>query len=686
MSVRIAPSILSADFAALGEAVAARRARRRRSDSRRRDGRPLRAEHHDRRRRSSRSLKRVATRAARRPPDDRRARSLHRGVRRGRRGDDLGARRGAAAPASHGARHQGARRQGGRRAQPVDAGRRARGDRRRRRLRARHVGQPRLRRTDVHPAQRVQGARGARAARSRGQHAPRRSRSTAASTSTTAPRVVAAGARILVAGRGHLPRARSRARDARAQGRRGIARCRSHAGCRVEPRRLRSRRVRVRYAETDQMGVVYYANYFVWFEVGRTDLLRDAGWSYREMEADGYLAAGHRSHCEYRQPARYDDELEIRTTGALLSPVRVRFDYEVVRAGRRRRRWPTATPCTRRSIANGRPCRLPDRVRRGARLTHEGARHRRRRVHRLDARRAAARRRRRRRRHRLLHRLLPAADQGAEPRGAARPRRASGSSSRRIQDADLARAARRPHARLPPGGAGRRPQELGPRFQRLYRRTTSRRRRSCSRRASAGRSSGSSTRRARRCTATTSAMPMREDALPQPVSPYGVTKLAAEQLCYLYHVNYGVPTVSLRYFTVYGPRQRPDMGFHRFLPAAMLGQPITCLRRRRADPRLHVRRRRRRGDRRRGTRGRRAACTILEAGRGSRSTRCSTMIGRVAGAPARSPSTRRRRATCGTPTPTRRWRARISGSRRRSALEEGPRGRARMAGGRHRDT
>jgi nucleoside-diphosphate-sugar epimerase len=71
------------------------------------------------------------------------------------------------------------------------------------------------------------------------------------------------------------------------------------------------------------------------------------------------------------------------------------------------------------------------------------------------------------------------------------------------------------------------------------------------------------------------ALPMREDALPQPVSPYGVTKLAAEQLCYLYHVNYGLPTVSVRYFTVYGPRQRPDMGFHRFLRATLRGEPIT---------------------------------------------------------------------------------------------------------------
>lgn len=70
-------------------------------------------------------------------------------------------------------------------------------------------------------------------------------------------------------------------------------------------------------------------------------------------------------------------------------------------------------------------------------------------------------------------------------------------------------------------------------------------------------------------------MPMREDALPQPVSPYGVTKLAAEQLCHLYHVNFGVPAVSLRYFTVYGPRQRPDMAFHRFLRATLQGKPIT---------------------------------------------------------------------------------------------------------------
>jgi UDP-glucose 4-epimerase len=70
-------------------------------------------------------------------------------------------------------------------------------------------------------------------------------------------------------------------------------------------------------------------------------------------------------------------------------------------------------------------------------------------------------------------------------------------------------------------------------------------------------------------------MPMREDAMVRPLSPYGVSKLAAEHLCTLYHTNYGVPAVSLRYFTVYGPRQRPDMGFHKFLRATILGEPLT---------------------------------------------------------------------------------------------------------------
>lgn len=71
------------------------------------------------------------------------------------------------------------------------------------------------------------------------------------------------------------------------------------------------------------------------------------------------------------------------------------------------------------------------------------------------------------------------------------------------------------------------------------------------------------------------ALPVTEDTLPQPISPYGVSKLAAEHLCRLYWVNFGVPTVSLRYFTVYGPHQRPDMAFHKFIRALLAGEEIT---------------------------------------------------------------------------------------------------------------
>jgi nucleoside-diphosphate-sugar epimerase len=69
-------------------------------------------------------------------------------------------------------------------------------------------------------------------------------------------------------------------------------------------------------------------------------------------------------------------------------------------------------------------------------------------------------------------------------------------------------------------------------------------------------------------------VPMREDDLPRPHSPYGVTKLAAEQMGNLYQANYGVPVTSVRYFTVYGPRQRPDMAFHRFMRAFVEGRPL----------------------------------------------------------------------------------------------------------------
>jgi acyl-CoA thioester hydrolase len=120
--------------------------------------------------------------------------------------------------------------------------------------------------------------------------------------------------------------------------------------------------VRVRYAETDKMGVVYYANYFVWFEVGRTDLLRASGWNYRDMETEGFGLPVIEAQCSYREPAKYDDEIEVRTTGEMLSRVRVKFSYEVVRAA------DAATLATGTTVhvtldRNGRPCRLPERVR-----------------------------------------------------------------------------------------------------------------------------------------------------------------------------------------------------------------------------------------------------------------------------------------------------------------------------------
>jgi acyl-CoA thioester hydrolase len=121
-------------------------------------------------------------------------------------------------------------------------------------------------------------------------------------------------------------------------------------------------RIRVRYADTDQMGVVYYANYFVWFEVGRTDLLRTSGWSYREMEADGFSLPVIDAHCAFRVPARYDDEVEVRTRGNLLSPVRVQFTYEIVRTADQAL-LATGTTVHAALGRGGRPSRLPDRVR-----------------------------------------------------------------------------------------------------------------------------------------------------------------------------------------------------------------------------------------------------------------------------------------------------------------------------------
>lgn len=88
--------------------------------------------------------------------------------------------------------------------------------------------------------------------------------------------------------------------------------------------------IRVRYAETDQMGVVYHANYFVWFEVGRCDLLRTLGLSYRDVEKDGISLPVISASCEYQHPIRYDDHITVVTRGTIISPVRLEFEYNII--------------------------------------------------------------------------------------------------------------------------------------------------------------------------------------------------------------------------------------------------------------------------------------------------------------------------------------------------------------------
>jgi len=122
--------------------------------------------------------------------------------------------------------------------------------------------------------------------------------------------------------------------------------------------------LRVRYAETDKMGVVYYANYLVWFEVARADLLRSLGWTYREMEHEGVSLPVIEAHCEYHRSAKYDDEIEVRTEGRMLSPVRMVFEYKVFRREDAEQVLTASGRTVHAALdPNGRPCRLPSRIR-----------------------------------------------------------------------------------------------------------------------------------------------------------------------------------------------------------------------------------------------------------------------------------------------------------------------------------
>jgi acyl-CoA thioester hydrolase len=93
--------------------------------------------------------------------------------------------------------------------------------------------------------------------------------------------------------------------------------------------------IRVRYAETDQMGVVYYGNYFTWFEIGRVELCRQIGFEYKKMETedDSFLVVAE-ANCRYKRPARFDDLLTIRTRVTAAQRRTVRFAYEIIHQGK----------------------------------------------------------------------------------------------------------------------------------------------------------------------------------------------------------------------------------------------------------------------------------------------------------------------------------------------------------------
>ena len=116
--------------------------------------------------------------------------------------------------------------------------------------------------------------------------------------------------------------------------------------------------IRVRYAETDQMGVVYHANYFVWMEVGRVEFCRAAGFNYKDLEAEGIYLAVAETHCRHMSPARYDDEIVIVTTIRERNSRMLTFAYEILRATER---LPPAGRNTSSSIATSAryACPLP---------------------------------------------------------------------------------------------------------------------------------------------------------------------------------------------------------------------------------------------------------------------------------------------------------------------------------------
>ena len=332
------------------------------------------------------------------------------------------------------------------------------------------------------------------------------SKSMAASITTNAAELVQAGATMLVAGASIFgtPDPAGAAHALRAA---ALA-----TGDPAMPTSVTT--LRVRYAETDRMGVVYYANYFVWFEVARTELLRTLGWTYREMEESGVMLPVIDAHCEYRRPARYDDEVEVRTTGRLARPSAWTFDYEVVVNGQPDVVATGRTMHAATTVTGGPAACRPE----SGRRLHESSGHRRGRVHRLapDSARCST----------AAPRSSGSTVSPTTTRAASRSEISSRSGAagvpvRRGHDPDRAArcAARRRDDGVSPGGAGGCAQELGRRTFASTPRTTSTRRSGCSR--------PSKDRRLHRFVYASSSsvygdvatIPMREDSYLQPVSP-----------------------------------------------------------------------------------------------------------------------------------------------------------------------
>lgn len=120
--------------------------------------------------------------------------------------------------------------------------------------------------------------------------------------------------------------------------------------------------LRVRYAETDQLGVVYHTNYLIWCEVGRTDLIRAHGIPYTDIERDGNALAVAELGIRYRAPARYDDEIAVMTTLSEVRSRSLRFDYEITRAADGTLLATAFTALVSIDPATGRPTALPARL------------------------------------------------------------------------------------------------------------------------------------------------------------------------------------------------------------------------------------------------------------------------------------------------------------------------------------